>query len=61
MFGVSRLLFLYEGKIVWQGMTHEFTSSQNPIVQQVMALTVKHRYLDLFSCSSSDTKLELST
>lgn len=31
---VDRLLFLYEGKIVWQGMTHEFTSSQNPIVQQ---------------------------
>ncbi|KAG5530498.1 hypothetical protein RHGRI_025445 [Rhododendron griersonianum] len=32
---VDRLLFLYEGKIVWQGMTHEFTSSQNPIVQQL--------------------------
>ncbi|KAL5566997.1 hypothetical protein UlMin_030161 [Ulmus minor] len=31
---VDRLLFLYEGKIVWQGMTHEFTSSANPIVQQ---------------------------
>lgn len=31
---VDRLIFLYEGKIVWQGMTHEFTSSSNPIVQQ---------------------------
>uniref|UniRef100_A0A1J3CTH6 Protein TRIGALACTOSYLDIACYLGLYCEROL 3, chloroplastic n=1 Tax=Noccaea caerulescens TaxID=107243 RepID=A0A1J3CTH6_NOCCA len=31
---VDRLLFLYEGKVVWQGMTHEFTTSTNPIVQQ---------------------------
>ncbi|KAF3452444.1 hypothetical protein FNV43_RR02877 [Rhamnella rubrinervis] len=31
---VDRLLFLYEGKIVWQGMTNEFASSTNPIVQQ---------------------------
>ncbi|XP_038692522.1 protein TRIGALACTOSYLDIACYLGLYCEROL 3, chloroplastic-like [Tripterygium wilfordii] len=31
---VDRLLFLYEGKVVWQGMTHEFTTSNNPIVQQ---------------------------
>ncbi|KAK9291611.1 hypothetical protein L1049_019560 [Liquidambar formosana] len=31
---VDRLLFLYEGKIVWEGMTHEFTTSTNPIVQQ---------------------------
>ncbi|XP_068342025.1 protein TRIGALACTOSYLDIACYLGLYCEROL 3, chloroplastic-like [Pyrus communis] len=31
---VDRLLFLYEGEIVWQGMTHEFTTSTNPIVQQ---------------------------
>ncbi|KAL3627729.1 Protein TRIGALACTOSYLDIACYLGLYCEROL 3, chloroplastic [Castilleja foliolosa] len=31
---VDRLLFLYEGKVVWQGMTHEFASSINPIVQQ---------------------------
>ncbi|XP_058000618.1 protein TRIGALACTOSYLDIACYLGLYCEROL 3, chloroplastic-like [Hevea brasiliensis] len=31
---VDRLLFLYEGKIVWQGITHEFTASTNPIVQQ---------------------------
>ncbi|KAH9734478.1 protein TRIGALACTOSYLDIACYLGLYCEROL 3 [Citrus sinensis] len=31
---VDRLIFLYEGKIVWQGMTHEFTSSSNPIVRQ---------------------------
>ncbi|OAY43874.1 protein TRIGALACTOSYLDIACYLGLYCEROL 3, chloroplastic isoform X1 [Manihot esculenta] len=31
---VDRLLFLYKGKVVWQGMTHEFTTSSNPIVQQ---------------------------
>ncbi|CAI9787147.1 unnamed protein product [Fraxinus pennsylvanica] len=31
---VDRLLFLYEGKVVWQGMTHEFSTSENPIVQQ---------------------------
>ncbi|PIN03433.1 Sulfate-transporting ATPase [Handroanthus impetiginosus] len=31
---VDRLLFLYEGKVVWQGMTHEFSSSTNPIVRQ---------------------------
>ncbi|PON37904.1 Phosphonate C-P lyase system [Trema orientale] len=31
---VDRLIFLYEGKVVWQGMTHEFTTSTNPIVQQ---------------------------
>lgn len=31
---VDRLLFLYEGKVVWQGMTHEFTTSTNPIVRQ---------------------------
>ncbi|KAJ8755207.1 hypothetical protein K2173_019005 [Erythroxylum novogranatense] len=31
---VDRLLFLYNGKIVWQGMTHEFMTSTNPIVQQ---------------------------
>ncbi|XP_015875657.1 protein TRIGALACTOSYLDIACYLGLYCEROL 3, chloroplastic isoform X1 [Ziziphus jujuba] len=31
---VDRLIFLYEGKIVWQGMTNEFTTSTNPIVQQ---------------------------
>ncbi|EXC29922.1 Protein TRIGALACTOSYLDIACYLGLYCEROL 3 [Morus notabilis] len=31
---VDRLIFLYEGKIVWQGMTHEFTTSTNPIVRQ---------------------------
>ncbi|XP_022742681.1 protein TRIGALACTOSYLDIACYLGLYCEROL 3, chloroplastic isoform X2 [Durio zibethinus] len=31
---VDRLLFLHEGKIVWQGMTDEFTTSTNPIVQQ---------------------------
>ncbi|CAI0376251.1 unnamed protein product [Linum tenue] len=31
---VDRLLFLHNGKVVWQGMTHEFTTSTNPIVQQ---------------------------
>ncbi|KAK6232476.1 ABC transporter-like [Theobroma cacao] len=31
---VDRLLFLHEGKVVWQGMTDEFTTSANPIVQQ---------------------------
>ncbi|VFQ86883.1 unnamed protein product [Cuscuta campestris] len=31
---VDRLLFLHEGRVVWQGMTHEFSSSTNPIVQQ---------------------------
>lgn len=35
VFFIYRLIFLYEGKIVWQGMTHEFTSSSNPIVRQV--------------------------
>lgn len=32
---LCRLLFLYEGKVVWQGMTHEFSTSTNPIVRQV--------------------------
>ncbi|XP_022988272.1 protein TRIGALACTOSYLDIACYLGLYCEROL 3, chloroplastic-like isoform X3 [Cucurbita maxima] len=31
---VDRLIFLHEGKVVWQGMTREFTTSTNPIVQQ---------------------------
>lgn len=31
---VDRLLFLHEGKVVWEGMTHEFTNSENPIVRQ---------------------------
>ncbi|KAG0461873.1 hypothetical protein HPP92_020349 [Vanilla planifolia] len=31
---VDRLLFLYEGRIVWEGMTHEFGTSTNPIVKQ---------------------------
>lgn len=31
---VDRLIFLYEGKIVWEGLTHEFTTSTSPIVQQ---------------------------
>jgi hypothetical protein len=35
MYFFSRLLFLHEGKIVWEGMTEEFTTTTNPIVQQV--------------------------
>lgn len=31
---VDRLLFMYQGKIVWEGMTHEFATSTNPIVRQ---------------------------
>ncbi|XP_043720297.1 protein TRIGALACTOSYLDIACYLGLYCEROL 3, chloroplastic-like isoform X1 [Telopea speciosissima] len=31
---VDRLLFLYEGKIVWQGTAQEFTTSTDPIVRQ---------------------------
>ncbi|KVH91341.1 AAA+ ATPase domain-containing protein [Cynara cardunculus var. scolymus] len=31
---VDRLVFLHEGKVVWEGMTQEFTSSTSPIVQQ---------------------------
>ncbi|PKA53397.1 Protein trigalactosyldiacylglycerol 3, chloroplastic [Apostasia shenzhenica] len=30
----DRLLFLYGGRIVWEGMTHEFATSTNPIVRQ---------------------------
>ncbi|KAA3471816.1 protein TRIGALACTOSYLDIACYLGLYCEROL 3, chloroplastic-like [Gossypium australe] len=33
---VDRLLFLHEGKVVWQGMTEEFTTSTNPIVRQII-------------------------
>lgn len=31
---VDRLIFLHEGKVVWEGMTDEFTTSTNPIVRQ---------------------------
>ncbi|QCE12494.1 protein TRIGALACTOSYLDIACYLGLYCEROL 3, chloroplastic [Vigna unguiculata] len=31
---IDRLLFLHKGTIVWEGMTHEFTTTTNPIVQQ---------------------------
>ncbi|KAE8686405.1 Protein TRIGALACTOSYLDIACYLGLYCEROL 3 [Hibiscus syriacus] len=31
---VDRLLFLHEGKLVWHGMTDEFTTSTNPIIRQ---------------------------
>lgn len=36
---INRLLFLYEGRIIWQGMTHEFTTTTNPIVRQVTCVT----------------------
>ncbi|CAN1164174.1 Protein TRIGALACTOSYLDIACYLGLYCEROL 3, chloroplastic [Linum perenne] len=39
---VDRLLFLHKGKVVWQGMTDEFTTSTNPIVQQVRTTQVIH-------------------
>ncbi|KAM7272758.1 hypothetical protein ACFE04_027421 [Oxalis oulophora] len=38
---VDRLIFLYEGKVVWEGMTQEFTTSSNPIVQQVTDLELR--------------------
>ena len=31
---IDRLLFLHKGKIIWEGMTREFTTSINPIVKQ---------------------------
>ncbi|ESW11735.1 hypothetical protein PHAVU_008G055500 [Phaseolus vulgaris] len=31
---IDRLLFLHKGTIVWEGMTQEFTTTTNPIVQQ---------------------------
>uniref|UniRef100_A0A7N0VJQ1 ABC transporter domain-containing protein n=1 Tax=Kalanchoe fedtschenkoi TaxID=63787 RepID=A0A7N0VJQ1_KALFE len=31
---VDRLLFLHEGKVVWEGVTEEFMTSSNPIVRQ---------------------------
>ncbi|KZV53738.1 ABC transporter F family member 5-like [Dorcoceras hygrometricum] len=50
---VDRLLFLYEGKVVWQGMTQEFCSSPNPIVQQVKSVERKN-YFQVEYHSSSD-------
>jgi ABC-type transporter Mla maintaining outer membrane lipid asymmetry ATPase subunit MlaF len=32
-----RILFLHEGKVVWEGPTAEFDTSINPIVRQVSA------------------------
>lgn len=57
MFLLFRLLFLYEGKIVWQGMTHEFTTSTNPIVQQVSFFTNSHIQQE---CMSGDISLSHS-
>ena len=37
---MCRLLFLHEGKVVWQGMTDEFMTSASPIVQQVRIVMV---------------------
>jgi hypothetical protein len=31
----DRVLFLHEGKVVWQGPTAEFETTTNPIVRQV--------------------------
>jgi ABC-type transporter Mla maintaining outer membrane lipid asymmetry ATPase subunit MlaF len=31
-----RILFLHEGKVVWEGTTAEFETSTNPIVRQVI-------------------------
>ncbi|KAH9607691.1 hypothetical protein KSS87_010954 [Heliosperma pusillum] len=45
---VDRLIFLYEGKIVWEGLTHEFTASTNPIVQQALTFSLKG-LLDMIS------------
>jgi ABC-type transporter Mla maintaining outer membrane lipid asymmetry ATPase subunit MlaF len=33
---VDRILFLHEGKVVWEGTTAEFETSTNPIVRQVI-------------------------
>jgi ABC-type transporter Mla maintaining outer membrane lipid asymmetry ATPase subunit MlaF len=35
---MCRLLFLHEGKVVWQGITQEFMTSTKPIVQQVITV-----------------------
>ncbi|KAL8239123.1 hypothetical protein R6Q59_015690 [Mikania micrantha] len=43
---VDRLVFLHEGKVVWEGMTHEFTSSTNPIVQQVDSVHLQNGWTD---------------
>ncbi|KAL3650128.1 Protein TRIGALACTOSYLDIACYLGLYCEROL 3, chloroplastic [Castilleja foliolosa] len=50
----DRLLFLYEGKVVWQGMTHEFASSINPIVQHL------HRGVWMGQLGISTDKLKAS-
>jgi len=31
---LCRLVFLYEGRVVWEGTTDEFESSEIPIVKQ---------------------------
>ena len=35
-----RLLFLHHGKLVWEGMTHDFTTSDNKFVQQVSRISI---------------------
>ena len=44
LISIYRLLFFHEGEVVWQGMTDEFTTSTNPIVQQVMIETSCHEF-----------------
>ncbi|XP_020599669.1 protein TRIGALACTOSYLDIACYLGLYCEROL 3, chloroplastic-like isoform X2 [Phalaenopsis equestris] len=49
---VDRLLFLYDGKIVWEGMTHEFTTSTNPIVKQGVwmgQLSIENSFVTIIS------------
>lgn len=57
VFLLFRLLFLYEGKIVWQGMTHEFTTSTNPIVQQVPSfhMFTSNFNIEVLGCSLSNS------
>lgn len=38
---VDRLLFLHEGKILWEGTTAEFDTTTNPIVRQFMEGSLK--------------------
>ncbi|KAK4403779.1 protein TRIGALACTOSYLDIACYLGLYCEROL 3, chloroplastic, partial [Sesamum angolense] len=53
---VDRLLFLYEGRVVWQGMTHEFSSSTNPIVQQFASGSLDGPIRWLLSCGELDLR-----
>jgi len=35
---ICRILFLHEGKVVWEGLTAEFDTSTNAIVRQVIII-----------------------